>query len=155
MVWFPEWRASLELEPFETEKKAHFFRSSIAFLGYCKIGRKPASIFNAKGYLEAGVEQGKCGQVDKDALRWFFVNHLREYGRNPENGGAPLPQGPMPIPEGTPKWEADLIRAIRMRGLLWNTEQTYWGCVRRFVRPAQWRACPGVAPRALRKRRMK
>ena len=133
-VSFPEWRSSLELEPFDTAQKARFIRAIIAFLGYCKVGRKPASIINAKGYLEAGVEQGKCGQVDKEALRWFFRTHKREYGENPAgNRAAPLPPRPMPIPEGTPAWEAELIRAIRMRGLLWNTEQTYRGCVRRFV----------------------
>lgn len=133
-VSFPDWRASLDLEPFETAQKARFVRAIIAFLGYCKAARKPASIFNAKGYLEAGLEQGKCSQVDKEALRWFFITHRREYGDQPKAGrGAPLPPRPMPIPEGTPAWEAELIRAIRMRGFLWNTEQTYRGCIRRFV----------------------
>ena len=49
-------------------------------LRYCKATRTLASIFSAKAYLEAGTGQGKCGQIDRDALRWFFVTHRRLYG---------------------------------------------------------------------------
>jgi integron integrase len=43
------------------------------------------------------------------------------------------PPTPMPIPPGTPTWEAELIRKIRLKGLLWNTEQSYRGCLNRFA----------------------
>jgi integron integrase len=39
----------------------------------------------------------------------------------------------MPIPPGTPPWEADLIRKIRLRGFLWNTEQIYRSWMKRFA----------------------
>jgi site-specific recombinase XerD len=39
----------------------------------------------------------------------------------------------MPIPPGTPQWEADLIRKIRLRGFLWNTEQIYRSWMNRFA----------------------
>jgi len=35
---------------------------------------------SAKAYLEAETGQGKCGRIDRDALRWFFVTHRRLYG---------------------------------------------------------------------------
>ena len=39
----------------------------------------------------------------------------------------------MPIPPGTPSWEADLIRKIRLKGFLWNTEQIYRSWINRFA----------------------
>ena len=134
-VSFPDWRSVLDLEPFDDQKKIQFVRAVIAFLAHCKAIRKPASIEVAKAFLEVGLGQGKCGQIDRDALRWFFITHRREYGDNPPDRRfeTPFPPQPMPIPEGTPEWEAQLIRTIRLRGLLWNTEQTYRGCLRRFA----------------------
>ncbi len=134
-VSFPDWRFVLDQEPLDDQKKIQFIRAVIAFLGHCKAVRKPASIGIAKAYLEVGLEQGNCGQIDRDALRWFFITHRREYGDNPPERRfeTAFPPQPMPIPEGTPEWEAQLIRTIRLRGFLWNTEQTYRGCLRRFA----------------------
>jgi integron integrase len=39
----------------------------------------------------------------------------------------------MPIPANIPPWEAALIRAVRLKGFLWTTEQTYRAWVRRFA----------------------
>jgi integron integrase len=39
----------------------------------------------------------------------------------------------MVIPPGTPSWEAELIRKIRLRGFLWNTEQIYRSWMNRFA----------------------
>ena len=77
--------------------------------------------------------QGTCGAADREALRWFFLTHRREYGGQRQTYIAkPLPPPPMPIPESTPPWEAALIRAIRLRGLLRprlamvDSIQNYW-----------------------------
>ena len=134
-VYFPDWQSVLALEPFDADQKTRIVRGVIGFLGHCKATRSRASIFNAKAYLEAGAGQGKCSQQDRDALRWFFVSHRREYGdAPPDYRPSATPTQPMPIPEGTPEWEATLIRTIRLRGFLWNTEQTYCWCLRRYAR---------------------
>ena len=39
----------------------------------------------------------------------------------------------MPIPPGTPPWEENLIRNVRLRGFQWNTEQIYRSWLRRFA----------------------
>jgi integron integrase len=41
---------------------------------------------------------------------------------------------PAPIPPGTPDWEVQLLRTIRRKGFLWNTEQIYRGWLRRYAR---------------------
>ena len=53
----------------------------------------------------------------------------------PEEGATSdvAPPTPLPIPPDTPPWEARMIRVIRQRGLLWNTEQIYRSWLRRFA----------------------
>lgn len=148
-VSFPEWGPLLELEPLESHVRYRHRQAIIRYLRHCKAAQKPASIADAKRYLEDGIAAEELGQIDRDALHWFFTTARQRQGRTTvAKAGAPMPaEGatsdvapptPLPIPPDTPQWEARLIRIIRQRGLLWNTEQIYRSWLRRFadhVRP--------------------
>lgn len=134
-VFFPEWQSHLALEPFDDLTKHRYIRSLAFFFGHCKAVRSPASIGLAKAYLEAKAEQGNCSTAEREALRWFFRTHRRatQEGSTGQMVRSVTTPTPMPIPEGTPEWEAKLIRTIRVRGMLWNTEQAYRACLRHFA----------------------
>ena len=135
-VYFPEWRAILDLEPLEPHCREQYARAIIRYLAHLRTARERASIDGAKHYLEAGGGFGSARPGDRDALRWFFLAYRRVRANSPAAAAHPVPvrtAHPMPIPEGTPGWEADLIRQARLRGFLWNTEQIYRGWLRRFT----------------------
>jgi len=143
-VSFPEWRELLALEPLEGHVRYRQEQAIIRYLRHCKAGAHAASIADAKGYLESGEAAGELGEADRAALRWFFrtarsrqesVRRGREWTLPAEGETAPVSApAPTPIPPGTPEWEAQLIRTIRRKGLLWNTEQIYRGWLRRYAR---------------------
>lgn len=135
-VYFPEWSAILDLEPLEPQTRARYASAIIRYLGYLKNARERASVAGAKHYLEASEAAGTSRTFDREALRWFFLTYRRTRSdrRADERPGLPVQTAsPMPIPEGTPKWEAALIRKVRLRGFLWNTEQIYRSWIRRFA----------------------
>jgi len=132
-VSFPEWSEILALEPFDAQMRARFAKAIISYLRHCRDFHERASIAGAKRYLEAGTPKGP---IDRDALRWFFLAHRRVHEGSPPTGRHPVvvqPPTPMPIPEGTPPWEAEMIRKIRLKGFLWNTEQVYRSWMNRFA----------------------
>jgi len=134
-VFFSDWHAKLNLEPFDETKRYLFRRAIILFLGHCKATGLPATITRAKAYLDGLVGQGKCNPIDRDALRWFFLTYRREYGPSPPvHPPKPAAPPPMPVPPNTPPWEVALIRAVRLNRFLWTTEQTYRAWVWRFAR---------------------
>ena len=132
-VSFPEWHEILALEPLDALTRARFAKSIISYLRYYRESHERASIAGAKRYLDGGPHRGP---LDRDALRWFFVANRRCHGADfqtiPRAQATPLPV-PMVIPPGTPPWEAELIRRIRLRGFLWNTEQIYRRWMNRFA----------------------
>jgi len=136
-VRFPGWKAVLDLEPLEPFARARYAREIIFYLAYCKGGHEPASIAGAKRYLESQQIAGPRQVTAREALRWFFLAARREHpdlGFRDDSGRIEVqPPTPMPIPPGTPDWEAELIRAMRLRGFLWNTEQIYHGWMTRFA----------------------
>jgi integron integrase len=137
-VSFLEWREILSLEALEAQTRARFAGAIIGYLAHCKATRKWASIADAKQYLDEGIAKGVRGQVDCDALHWFFVTAERRRMEDNLAGAAHSivvdPPRPMPIPPGTPAWEERLIREIRLRAFEWNTEKTYRGWLNRFAR---------------------
>jgi len=149
-VSFPEWQSILDLEALETHVRWRYAQAIIRYLHHCKEARTKASIADAKCYLEEGLADDRLGPVDRDALHWFFVTARKRHGDSSSNAIARLrmpdegesadvtPPTPMPIPPGTPSWEEKLIRTIRQRGFLWNTEQIYRGWLRRYA--------AGIAP---------
>jgi integron integrase len=117
----------------EAQTRERFAGAIMSYLRHCREAKERASIAGAKRYLDAGIPRGPFAQ---GALHWFFVAARRR-----QDGGQPdqtypmvvAPHTPTPIPPGTPPWEAELIRKIRLKGLLWNTEQSYRGCMNRFA----------------------
>jgi integron integrase len=132
-VQFPEWQKILALEPLDTQTRERFAGAITVYLRYCEDYHEIVSVAGAKRYLDAGIQ---CGPFARPALHWFFVAARRR-----QDAGQPvhvLPEfvetaTPTPIPPGTPPWEAELIRKIRLRGFLWNTEQIYRGWMKRFA----------------------
>ena len=135
-VSFPEWHEILALEPLDAQTRAHYAQAIIVYLGYCEASHERASIAGAKRYLDGGTQRGRPDASARAGLRWFFTAYRRCRGSDRKPGNRP-PSPSLPvstvIPPGTPSWEADLIRRIRLRGFLWNTEQAYRAWMNRFA----------------------
>ncbi len=100
------------------------------------------SIVVAKRYLQSLT--GSAADEARVALRWFVMTGRREgdAGATGDRGGRakwrPESSNLIPPPQaaedtGGPEWEQKLIQAIRIRGFLWRTEQTYREWAARFV----------------------
>ncbi|BET66209.1 hypothetical protein ASA1KI_11270 [Opitutales bacterium ASA1] len=126
-VSFPGWREVLAGEPVSPAVRHEVASGVIAFLAHCKRVHRPASIAHAKSYLE---EQA-AGETQRRALRWFFSRHRAEVrGGRKESDTRPVG----PIAPDTPEWLAMMIRAVRVRGLRWTSEQSYCGWLRQYAR---------------------
>jgi integron integrase len=135
-VYFPEWHEVLALEPLDAVVRARHKAAVIAYLWHCKKAHEKASIAGAKRYLDAGGQDGAQSTFARTGLRWFFVTYRQRHASDPAShplAVASLAPKPMLIPPGTPPWEVKLIRKIRLRGFLWNTEQTYRSWINRFA----------------------
>lgn len=137
-IRFPEW--SLVLQREFPEVAARFRPAIVTFLRACRDRHTPASIAWAREYL-AGLEASE-GAKAREALRWF----VREARRRDKFDDAPgdMVRACQPVPPparqdlGGADWERDLIAAVRRKGFLWRTEQTYrtWaGRFAQFLRP--------------------
>lgn len=104
----------------------------LAFLGACKRERCPASIGFARQFSANANETADSYSLRREALRWFvsigrYKPDLAKLAeacsvRRWEDASVP------PMAEndlGRVDWEVQLIRALRTRGRLWRTEQTY------------------------------
>lgn len=153
-VSFPDWKQVLWRTELSAATKAEFAREIITFLKHCKDQHAPATTELARQYLSHQAGRIPCRA--REALRWFYREARRQMlqAANPQNGRADAePRGPRPSPTpvapvsrrtlqpppaaadtGTTPWEQDLIRAMRERGLLWRTEQTYREWAVRFAR---------------------
>ncbi len=146
--------ARTNLDP---EVRAAYTREIITFLRHCKVTHAAATVELAKLYL--GVRERQCTGPAREALRWFYRKGVpaptgtkaleaRIGVTGPELNGpqaAPLPapigrevrrpMEPKPAAQdlGEPEWEKALIRTMRVRGLLWRTEETYRSWGRRFA----------------------
>lgn len=149
-VSFADWKAVLARAPLlETEREA-FRQEILSYLHHCKVQRSPATAASMKLYL-VERERSTSGPA-REALRWFYraAKGLPAYrALPPVPGSAPIsaPSPPaagaverrnLPPPKaaddlGQFPWERDLIKAIRERGFLWRTEQTYREWAARFA----------------------
>lgn len=146
-IRFPDWKAALARAPLAPAQAEQHRRAILAFLHHCKVSRSPASVELIRRYL-AEVEPRA-----REALQWFYRHAPREgaagtgradepLGASPPAGGArfrsPRARGTTPPRAaddlGGADWERDLIAAVRARGFLWRTEQTYRDWAHRFVR---------------------
>ncbi|MBA3850441.1 MAG: integrase [Opitutus sp.] len=144
-VSFPAWKTVLADSNLSPGVRAAYEREIIAFLRHCKVRREPASVALAKHYVESR-EPVTTAPV-RAALRWWFVaakgqGASRDAGAHvqrtvsPRSGlrSAAAPPPPAGGDLGAVAWERDLIRAVRERGFLWRTEQTYREWAARFAR---------------------
>jgi integron integrase len=127
---FPAWNEKLQAAPFDDLQRAACRRVIVSFLHRCKTARAPASVALAKIHL-GQVSSG----LEREALRWFFSGG--KYAPRFPAGVAPTrpssPPGRAADDLGGADWERDLIAAIRERGFLWRTEETYRDWARRFA----------------------
>ena len=140
IVSFPEWKRALAQSSLTAAEQDEYRRSILAFLSFCKKRHSPASVAVFRRYLEEAPQH-------RPALRWFFqaakavesrvtVSHEGKAAKGQNSNrlnqrNVPLP-GKMDL--GGADWERDLIKAIREKGLLWRTEETYRGWAQRFIR---------------------
>jgi hypothetical protein len=141
-VSFPNWKDVLYRSDLLAAAKADYARAVITFLKYCKVQHTPATAALAKRYLD--TNEPHAGAAAREALRWFFRTAWAlgtkppAVARHPTSGPAPQPLRPMEPPPagqdlGESEWEKALIRTMRLRGLLWRTEDTYRSWARRFA----------------------
>jgi len=110
--------------------QAAYQRAILVFLKECKQRHAPATVAAIRVHLAGKAAAPQA----REALRWFY--------RRAKKGGGFIPPRPrgsaVPPPaasdQGLVAWERDLIRAIRQRGFLWRTEETYRGWAWRFAR---------------------
>lgn len=149
-ISFPQWKQVLAASSLSPAVKSAYVREILSFLKHCKSARAAATVEVVKQYLVWKEKQGR-GPA-REALRWFY----RE-GNRPQAAPDPIEQAgeapgsviPAPWPQlarrpmepppaasdlGTEPWEKDLIKAVRERGFLWRTEQTYREWAVRFAR---------------------
>lgn len=136
-IWFRDWLAVLEREAIPAPERARHRHWIIQYLKFCKehhavVCAETAQTFEARRDILKESEAPSC----KQALTWFFQRALEQ----PAEGQAPLPTAiaqdvppPAVLDLGKTDWERRLIELIRVRHLLWRTEQTYRMWAWRFV----------------------
>ena len=156
IVSFPAWRESLSgARALSAGERQAYERAILSGLRACKMWKRPLSAGFIRWHLaRAGLtEAGR--QAERAGLAWLFTA-ARAAGKirrvepafvppvPPESGPgvAPVAQ-PSPIraelppraadDQGATDWEQALIGAIRRKGFLWRTEQTYRGWAKRFA----------------------
>lgn len=121
--------AALDATDWAAQKKADFRREIAAFLGHCRRARMTVTVAGAKSYLEA-LPTGERREAARVALRWFVI----EGRRAPDvAAGRRAEARPAAMDLGGAAWERDLIGALRRKGMLWRTEETYRRWAARFA----------------------
>lgn len=138
---FPEWSRALEGAGLAYAERVDFRARIVAFLAWCRTGGTAATVRSARVFIRSR-QRGAVREAYRRALRWLFLAARRDGGvrmpgvdaekqaRLQLNLEREMPHG---HPGATP-WERALVETIRMRGLLWRTEQTYRMWAWRFVR---------------------
>ena len=160
-VSFSDWQSTLDSTSLDEASRERTRQAVFGFLRFCKARRAGASITVAKLFIaERERQAGNRDEPLRQALRWFFraarttgswppaqpaTEPDRELGAiGPETGcritlqqrpGVPRGATPPPAAQdlGGADWEQDLVKAARVAGFLWRTEQTYRGWAARFA----------------------
>jgi integron integrase len=130
-ISFPTWRQRLHAEAFTDAMVARYEQAIVTFLRLCKVERAAVTVAFIRRYLEKEPHA-------REALRWFYraaaasavLSPSRESAARAGGRGLPLPAA---ADQGDSDWERALITAVRERGLLWRTEETYRGWAARFA----------------------
>jgi hypothetical protein len=125
----------------------------LSFLRFCKVTHASATVALARHYV---ARFGAGDTPAREALRWFVRASRRQISPHcppepaPDAGTSPghsriesarnrstATAGSVPMAArddlGGADWERDLISALRRKGFLWRTEQTYRGWAGRFA----------------------
>lgn len=139
---FPGWKEALATSALSPGRREAHRRAILAFLHHCKSAHAPATVVLIRTYLHDQAPDAR------DALRWFY---LAATGRRGAASADPAAKAVAPrvrprpatlrrdVPPvagsdlGGADWERDLIAAVRARGFLWRTEETYRTWAARFV----------------------
>lgn len=151
VVSFPTWRKVLAEQALPEKVRRDFQRDIVGLLTACKAARRPVSTGFIRWYLgRRGLTEVER-QYEREALKWFFQEAKRIGGvthrhgafvppaadvaaleaQPRRNAGVPPPQAANDL--GHTEWERALVAAMRQRGFLWRTEQTYRGWARQFA----------------------
>jgi integron integrase len=121
------------LEPVERARHEQEIRR---FFRRCRQLRTPATVAFVRHYL-SGLAAADT-EAARAALRWLFRTAAAARSGGPETAaGMEAVRRPEPLPArqdlGGADWERDLVTAIRRKGFLWRTEQTYRQWAARFA----------------------
>ena len=115
--------------PLDDDQKSRFRREIAAFLGHCRRAHAPATVAWAKAYIES-LPVGERREGARLALRWFVL----EGRRAPATVATRRAEArPAATDLGGSDWEKALIAALRRKGMLWRTEETYRRWAGRFA----------------------
>ena len=128
---FRDWSDVLDRASLSPEIKEGCRREILGFLRACKTAHAPATVAFAKQFV-----------ASRESARWFFSRGAVIEGLEAVAVTSVRPRPSLPPPArtdvGQSGWEQATIKALREKGLLWRTEQTYraWGAqFDAFVRP--------------------
>jgi Phage integrase, N-terminal SAM-like domain len=163
-VSFPRWKEVLARADFSPQLKSAYTREILTFLKHCKASHAPATNELAKQYLDWREKQSNGPAREALRWFYREGRRASgDPAPGPPTGNSagpsanagalgvvpPPPVAVLPEPArhframepppaasdlGAEPWEQDLIKAIRERGFLWRTEQTYREWAVRFAR---------------------
>ncbi|HUR59107.1 MAG TPA: integron integrase [Opitutaceae bacterium] len=143
-IHFPDWAEALAAARFPPLIADSHRRAISAFLAFCRRLHAPATVALARQFVRADP---LSAARRREALRWFFLAAGRPLP-TATSAHVPAPRTPPPAAQdlGGADWERDLVAAIRRKGFLWRTEQTYraWGLrFAHYLRPRSPYAATG------------
>lgn len=162
-ISFPDWKQALARASLAPAMQAAYQREILTFLRHCQASRAAATVAVAKQFLAWRERQSsgparealrwfyREGARQRDAPRPTAPREEESRTAGSEPAGRIVPSPPevgrpdpswisraLPPPAagdlGAEPWERELIRAIREKGFLWRTEQTYREWAVRFAR---------------------
>ncbi|WP_415910709.1 integron integrase [Oleiharenicola sp. Vm1] len=162
-ISFPVWKEQLAQAGLGPSRQEAFRCEILSFLRHCKATHSAATAELARRYLEERERLTRRPAREalrwffRQGARWMEANReprdeptgthgspgarpappsLRESGaiRPSPNRGRSAPPRLAADDLGNEPWERQLVRALRERGMLWRTEQTYRGWAVRFAR---------------------
>ena len=155
IVSLPDWRERLLGDvTLQSEQKRTYLGAILALLRMCKRVRRPLSAGLIRWYLNRAGQPDPVLSSERPAFVWLFQTARNAGGIRPadraftppaepeEAAGDQrrfMPSGAAALPplaaadQGGADWERALIAAVRGRGFLWRTEQTYRAWAARFA----------------------
>ncbi len=145
-IWFTQWAQVLDDEDITGTERVSYRHWIVRYLKYCKDSKETVCRLSGRAfYKKTASVKANDGEACKAALSWFF-NTAENPGPaslgvdSAVDASANLPRVPhsdVPPPAsadlGSTTWERRMIERIRIRNLLWRTEQTYRAWAWRFA----------------------